>query len=208
MWPNASSRALLFAALALAACGRREDEIRSYREVTYSSQPAAAEAAAPAPAATPASAPGAMSGTVPTAGLKLAWTAPEGWVEQPARAMRLATLKAGEAECVLSAFPGDTGGEEANLRRWLGQLNVEPTAEMLMAISAGAVPFKTQGGWDGRLFDLGRALPADATSGMRVAILPVSGQSVFVKLSGPPAALQAQAAALESFCKSLRPADG
>lgn len=204
---------LLASSLLLSACGRRDDAVRSYQEVTYQSAPPASAAPHPPMGGAPMQRPagpmmggaGAMQGNVPTAALNLAWNAPDGWVQQPARSMRLASFQAGDAECALSAFPGDTGGETANLKRWLGQLGAEGTPAELAALDAGALDFETEGGWSGRLFDFTPVLPSGAASSMRAAILPVSGQTVFVKLTGPPAALSAQAAALEAFCKSLRP---
>lgn len=194
-----------------------EKQREAFAALCASLRPSASAAANPhaaAPAMPPTMPPamggamgGAMAGSVPTAGLKLAWQKPEGWSEKQGGAMRLATFAAGDAEVSVTAFPGDTGGEEANLRRWLGQLGVTPAAGQLMAISAAASAFKTEAGWEGKLYDLGAALPAGAASGMRAAIIPVSGQTVFVKLSGPPATLAQQAAALESFCRSLKAAE-
>ena len=59
----------------------------------------------------------------------LAWTAPPGWQTQPERAMRLATYKiprakgdAADAECAVFYFgPGQGGGVEANIERWVGE---------------------------------------------------------------------------------------
>jgi hypothetical protein len=172
--------------------------------------PAAAEASAtPAAPAAPMMAPGAMAGqmtgNVPTAGLSLMWKTPAGWTDKGATSMRLATFTLPGGECSITAFPGDTGGEEANLRRWLGQLQASPTPAQLVQLGAAAVPFKTEAGWEGKLFDLTAALPADAASGMRAAIIPVQGQTVFVKLSGPPALLAEQAEALLALCRSLQP---
>jgi hypothetical protein len=164
-------------------------------------------AAAPAVAAAtpPPSAGSQMTGHMPTAGLSLAWKTPAGWTEKAAASMRLATFTVEGAECSITAFPGDTGGEEANLRRWLGQLQVTPTDAQLTQLASGAVAFKTESGWAGRLFDLTSALPEGVAAGMRAAIIPVEGQTVFVKLSGPPAVLRAQAEPLLQLCQSLRP---
>jgi len=59
------------------------------------------------------------------------WTLPEGWIEvPPTSAMRLATVRipGGEApaELAITAFPGDVGGELANVNRWRAQMGLPP----------------------------------------------------------------------------------
>ena len=76
--------------------------------------------AAPAPAAAPAAAPEAGA---------LTWTAPTEWESLPQRPMRVATYRIpaakGDAEpAELAVFyfgPGQGGGVEDNVKRWLGQ---------------------------------------------------------------------------------------
>lgn len=59
----------------------------------------------------------------------LAWTAPEGWIEEkPNTGMRLAQYRLARAEgdgedavCYVSHFPGSGGSVEANLNRWYDQ---------------------------------------------------------------------------------------
>lgn len=59
----------------------------------------------------------------------LAWTAPEGWIEEkPSSGMRLAQYRLSKAEgdeedavCYVSHFPGTGGSVEANLNRWYEQ---------------------------------------------------------------------------------------
>ena len=86
--------------------------------------------------ATGSAAPDAMAGTaVPTAtGAELSWTAPAHWTAKPASAMRKGsfTVKGDDsqiADLSITAFPGSTGGLQANLNRWRGQLALPPLAE-------------------------------------------------------------------------------
>jgi len=59
----------------------------------------------------------------------LAWTAPEGWIEEkPSSGMRLAQYRLSKVEgdeedavCYVSHFPGTGGSVEANLNRWYEQ---------------------------------------------------------------------------------------
>ena len=68
-------------------------------------------------------APGGMAGTaVPTAGGSgLTWTAPATWTVKPNGSMRKGSFaikgNGGEADLSITAFPGATGGLEANLNR-------------------------------------------------------------------------------------------
>lgn len=124
---------LALAVLLLTGCGPEEPEGRVIKPI--SSQPAPApEPGAPAPEAAPA--PGAPAPGAPAAGPtgtgRLAVELPEGWLQEPpANTMRQAQAKipgaAGDGEFALFYFgPGAGGGIEANIQRWLAQ--VEPAA--------------------------------------------------------------------------------
>jgi hypothetical protein len=131
------NRALLLAlplllSLPLGACGYDEpDEDREVIKPVTSTQPAPAPqpvpgAAAPAPRqAAPGQAPAGAAG-------QLAWALPEGWREEPpSSSMRLAQASipggAGDGEMAVFHFgPGGGGGVEANIQRWLNQ--VQPDA--------------------------------------------------------------------------------
>jgi hypothetical protein len=129
-------RTLLTVALALAlatvaACGPEEPEGRVIKPISSQDAPAAGEQPAPAPA--PGAPPG--GGPAATGGGQLDYTIPEGWVpEPPINTMRLAQARvpgeAGDGEFALFYFgPGMGGGTEANIQRWLGQLQPEPGTE-------------------------------------------------------------------------------
>jgi hypothetical protein len=55
------------------------------------------------------------------------WSIPDGWTNGPERQMRVATYMVGEdpdADCAVFYFgPGQGGGVEANIDRWIGQFN-------------------------------------------------------------------------------------
>ena len=132
--------------LCLLSAGCRDREITSYRIPkekdpvipAAAAQPAMAANAAPAAPGPTAPAPGAsnMAATaVPTAsGADLVWTAPAHWVSAPATSMRKATYAingdaGATADLSITAFPGSTGGEFANVNRWRGQLPLPPLTE-------------------------------------------------------------------------------
>lgn len=122
---------LLLALPLLGACGY--DEPDEDREVI---KPVAATQPAPAPQPTPgAAAPAPGQAPAGTAAGRLAFDLPEGWEEQPPESsMRLAQARipgeAGDGELAVFHFgPGGGGGAEANVQRWLNQVEPDPGTE-------------------------------------------------------------------------------
>lgn len=118
----------LTAPLLLAACGPEEPEGRVIKPVSSQDAPEAGTQPAPAPSPEGAPPPASPAG----GGGGLDYQIPEGWVaEPPANTMRLAQARipgeAGDGELALFYFgPGGGGGIEANIQRWLGQLEAAP----------------------------------------------------------------------------------
>lgn len=110
----------------LAGCGSDEPEGRVVR-------PAPAPAPAPAPGEAPAPQPQAGGAAQGSAGLD--FDLPADWQQEaPSNTMRLAQARipgeAGEGEFALFYFgPGGGGGTEANIQRWLGQVQPAPDTE-------------------------------------------------------------------------------
>jgi hypothetical protein len=206
--PFMPSRALPFAVAAatllLAACG--DEQVAAYRVPKEKDQevPAAAAAnagngaeAAPGPAAADASVPAAS-------GADLIWEAPAAWKALPAGAMRKASYSVpgggGDAELSITAFPGDVGGELANVNRWRGQVGLAP-------IGAGELdPAVSRFEANGLRFTLVGLFPA-GDSGVKAivgAIVPFGGSTWFFKLAGPPARVKASAPAFTEFLRTVR----
>jgi len=61
------------------------------------------------------------------------YQAPNHWETQELGKMRKGSWKVmnqlGEAEVTVLAFPGDVGGDLANINRWAGQINLEPITQ-------------------------------------------------------------------------------
>jgi hypothetical protein len=152
---------------------------------------------------------GTMANTaVPTAsGADLAWTAPSHWQAKAGSSMRKGTyMLSGEggatAELAITAFPGDVGGEVANVNRWRGQIQ-------LPAVSAAEV---------------GAALTRFTASGLNIAVLdianpsanppvrilggmvPYAGSTWFFKLTGADVLVAREKAAFMEFMKTVKPA--
>lgn len=130
------------------------------------------------------------------------WTVPPGWSTIPTtQQMRLATFDAGGAEVTVAAFPGDVGGDLANVNRWRGQLSLPPItqAELVnslkteMAGSTKASFIEITGG--------------DQTAGqvmLGAIVVPGDGQTWFVKSTTTAEVAQKIRPSFEQFSKSLR----
>ncbi|CAM3117008.1 hypothetical protein [Rariglobus hedericola] len=221
-----SRRLLLLPALAalLAASGCRDAKIATYRVPRETPPPAAANAQSADPhaglgippvnaASSPAPAmPTDMASTaVPTAsGGDLSWTTPANWQSRAASAMRKATFiipgeSAGEqAELAVTAFPGDVGGNLANVNRWRQQLQLAPISaseldSALTHLHAGDLHIDVA--------ELLGPVPADGKPRQRVlgAIVPFNGATWFFKLTGPDALVSREKSAYLAFVQTIRP---
>lgn len=175
------------------------------KTVKVSVQPAAPVAAPVAAAAAPSAPPVDMAGTlvVSANGPGLKWTAPAGWQEKPAAGMRKATFvisgaNGATAELAVTAFPGDVGGDLANLNRWRGQLALPPVSE---AEFAGAVTRLQVNGLGVTLADLTGG--GDNPQRLLGAMIPHAGATWFFKLTGPAALVAAEQPAFLSFVQTL-----
>lgn len=136
--------------------------------------------------------------------LPLAWDLPAGWEDLGPSGIRIATLRAQGQECTILSFPGDVGGDEANIRRWLGQIGQQPADDAIKQLIETPVTVTTMGGFAARLYDFASILPADAAISTRAAIIPVNEQTVFIKMTGDKATLAALGDAFDALCRSIR----
>ncbi len=198
--------------LALGAC--RDAKVTAYETPK--------EAAAPAPKAqsphagmagampsAPVSGDAAMaSQAVPTAsGPALTWTAPANWQSRQGSSMRKATFAVvGEggatADLAVTAFPGDVGGDAANVNRWRGQVGLAPVAE---ADALASIERLEVNGLKVGIVDI---VDPAAKSGVHMlgAMVPFEGATWFFKLLGPDPLVASQKAAFVEFVKTLKPA--
>ncbi|MCC6699209.1 MAG: hypothetical protein IT365_26530 [Candidatus Hydrogenedentes bacterium] len=141
--------------------------------------------------------------------LALQWTAPEDWTKSPDRPMRAVTFTMGadgETECYVSVFPGDTGGLEANINRWAGQMGAATLDEAAIA----SLPKVSVLGEPAPLVEFSGHF-TDTMNGTEIAdghllgvVATHGGQSIFIKLVGPAAEVAAQKEKFIAFCESLR----
>ena len=143
----------------------------------------------------------------------LTWTVPPGWTESTtpdSMGMRLLDLRFGpnqEGECYISLMPGPAGGLEANVNRWRTQMGQPPyTAEEIAALPKK--PFFNRDAsfvaFDGDFKGFGAEA---AKNGYRMLGLIHSADqaTIFVKLTGPKALVEQNAAAFDAFCQSIKP---
>ncbi len=135
------------------------------------------------------------------------WTAPETWKETPARPMREVTFNTADegVEVYVAALGGAAGGTLANVNRWRTQMGVnEPLTEEQLA----ALPKITMLGKECPFIEVpgtftgmgGTAQPGYLLLG---TLCEIDGQSVFVKMTGPEAAVKGEKDRFVAFCQSL-----
>ena len=199
---------LLMLALGLTP-GCQKEEITTYRipKEQHPAAKAAAASTAPAAAASPAPAAGDMANTaVATAsGTPLAWTAPATWTAKPAGAMRKGSYSVkgeeGEADFAITAFPGDVGGDLANLNRWRGQLSLPALNQSEFAAATQHVDHN---GLHMTVVDI--VGTGDKPQRILGAMIPHGGATWFFKLTGPAALVAREKPAFTAFLATIKPA--
>ncbi len=179
-------------------CGR--DDVAHYRVPK--------EAAAPAPGAP--SAPPGMAGSVPpppdaSQTGELSWSLPKGWTESRTGGMRYATLKPpaeGKIDVSVTVFPGEAGGELANVNRWRNQIGLPPLDAAALAKDRKSLRAPAGGL---ALFDY--TSEGQVKTRLVAAILFAGGNSWFVKMVGDAGPVAASRADFIRLLESLRLAD-
>lgn len=187
------STLLLSAALFLVGCGKEESRYIEVEEAPPSIQ----------------SEPSAGSGTTPistqagSSDVGFQYAVPQGWTEVAPSSMKLISILCGsgpeqQAECSVSAFPGDVGGQLANINRWRRQVGLGPLA---MDAMDGFVENVSVSGMEGWQVDF--TGPGGNTR-VIVAVVFQAGKSWFFKLMGPAAAVEEEKAAFATFLESVQ----
>lgn len=205
--------ALLACGLLLTSCDRLQEreaitetrEISSYASKAHADIPSATRFYDDAAKEEPQKRPGFRE--------LLTWTLPEGWSESTTpdpMGMRVLDLRFGpnqEGECYISLMPGPAGGLEANVNRWRTQMGQPPyTADEIAKLPKK--PFFNRDAsfvaFDGDFKGFGAE---SAKTGYRMLGLIHSADqaTIFVKLTGPKALVDQNAAAFDAFCLSIKP---
>jgi hypothetical protein len=113
---------------------------------------------------------------------ELAWSAPDSWQSKPNGAMRKASYSVHtQGDFSIIAFPGQAGGELANINRWRSQVQLPPLTQDQMASEVTKI---NNGNLNFTVVDFIGRSDAGPTR-LLGAILPFGGQSYFFKLIGP-----------------------
>lgn len=177
-------------AVLLVITGCRDAKIASYKVRRDAPPPAGAE-------------PSDVATGVP----QLHWKAPADWKEQPAGTVRIAsflvTADDRKADMSVTQFPGNVGGDLANVNRWRGQLQLAPIGDTELA---GLVkPLQLPVGAF-QLVDMTSEKPLlDGKYRARIlgAWLKQGDRTWFFKLAGESELVNSQRAAFETFLSSL-----
>ncbi len=155
-----------------------------------------------------------MATPMPTAndavGSKIAWDVPAGWQQEAGNSMRLATFHLASDpkafDCSIVSLGGMAGGIEANLSRWMKQINLETSEEEFSQFLRSAQALKTKTGKAIALYDFTH-LQKDADGKMPsilAAVLYLGDATVFVKLSGSIDALKTNRQQFIKLTESVR----
>jgi hypothetical protein len=136
---------------------------------------------------------------VPVAsGETLVWTAPPGWTPTNVSPMRKGSYSVsgpdGTGDISITAFPGDVGGNLANVNRWRGQLGLAPVDNLTGAVETLDVNNQHMLVFDG----------SNAGQAILGAILPQPGQTWFFKLTGPATLVARTKPAFLNFLRTVK----
>ncbi len=126
------------------------------------------------------------------------WQLPAEWTEKTPGAMRRASFSAGpegKVDISVTAFPGDVGGDLANVNRWRRQLQLEPVDEATLAQQIQA--------FEAQEITLKFVEIEGADTATLAGWTLHRGQSWFFKMTGPKEAVAAEKASFQAFLRSV-----
>ena len=178
--------------------GEKPKQVTEVRDITPSPEVAVDSPAVPTPPA-PSENTGATG--------RFQWELPDGWTAQPPTPMRAANFAlaaSSEVECYISVLAGTGGGVQANINRWQQQMG-QPT---LSPEDIAALPILPMLGESATYVEItgefrGMGSKAQSDYMMLGVICPLGNETVFVKITGPAAVLQAEKDNFKAFCSSL-----
>ena len=142
------------------------------------------------------------------------WTRPPAWSAQPERPMRAATYTVPAAagdredgECGVFFFgPGQGGGVDDNIKRWLAQFEGAANAVPKRATVAGfkVTTIETSGTYTGGGGPMMQSKSSKPGYRLVGAIVEAPQGNVFFKLTGPAKSVQAAQPAFDKMLQSLR----
>lgn len=112
--------------------------------------------------------------------------------------MRMATFVRAQDpqafDCSVVWLPGDAGGAEANIRRWLKQISLGMDAKAIAEFAATP---------EGRVYDFTRLDAAPDRDSLLAALIRIEGNTVVVKLKAKPAVIKTVKADFTALVNSI-----
>ncbi|MDP3850867.1 MAG: hypothetical protein Q8Q59_10210 [Luteolibacter sp.] len=139
--------------------------------------------------------------STPAADGPVTWQLPDRWTVGVGSAARYATIAVtgtdgSKGELAVTHFPGDVGGDLANVNRWRGQIGLEPIDETALATTVSEV---TAGPRTLKVIDA-----TGAQSRCAAGWILHAGETWFFKFTGPDALVAAEKTKFMTFLKSIR----
>lgn len=146
-----------------------------------------------------------------TAATHFQWQTPEGWSEDGAASgFRLAafTIKSQNSQstalCTIVPLQGEAGGLRANIERWLGQINGGTLpADAVERLLKGQENFLTAGQFPAVLIDFTALTINPRDKSILAAVISVSGNSIFIKMTGEKFLLMENKEKFKALCQSF-----
>lgn len=210
LWSRIGVIPLLMMIVSLSGCGESEVTVRRYQEkVVDAPPPPAAPFMDHAHGEAMQDIPMPLPATPPAASTEFSWETPPGWREEAGFGMRLATLwiEDGDArgECTLIVLSGQTGSLEANVVRWMGQVNITPPpGPALQNWLENRPTFTTAGGHEGVLVDFDEFVTDPDALSTLGGIIQSGQDTLFVKLTGPKSLLAQERDRFVALCESVQ----
>ncbi len=151
----------------------------------------------------------------------LSWETPQGWEEKKGSNMRMVTFNAqkesGAIDCFIISLSGQAGGVEANVIRWMNQINVAiPSDGQLKDFLSRQKVITAKGGFSMMVVDLTELPQAELGArktmkpskegqlpSMIAAIAEIKNMVIFVKMTGSKEAVLQNREQFEFLCRSL-----
>lgn len=194
---RAAIAAVLPTLLLLFSSGCRDSSVKTYRIAKEREVPAGHASGAEAGSS-------GMNGTgvaSKSMGADLAWTAPAHWKSKAASSMRKGSYaveaNGASADLSITAFPGDVGGEIANVNRWRRQIQLEPIADQEIANAITR--------FEANALTISYVDLVNGSQRMLAAFVPFDGATWFFKLTGPDAIVGPEKEAFVSFLRTVKP---
>lgn len=159
--------------------------------------------------------PAQMPSMEPTGEVGVKWTAPSRWKAEPASGVRIATYQVpakdggDPAQCVVYFFgPGQGGGVEANIERWVGEFTNPGTPDK-KNFDVGDIHVhrvKVSGTYVAHGMMSGQSAAPESNTTLLGAICEGPNGSLFFKFTGPEKTVSAAESEFDGMLKTLKPA--